>query len=125
MIGPSSGGAPLHHGDRPVRVVARVTTRSSLTPATNVLPVEQYVAGLTRRRMAAGVLLRDCAGRVLVVEPSYKPNWELPGGAVEADESPWAAATRELGGGPGAELPSRPVSELRAAHASSGLAEVE
>ncbi len=32
----------------------------------------------------------------MLVEPSYKPNWEIPGGAVEADESPWAAATREL-----------------------------
>lgn len=31
-----------------------------------------------------------------MVEPSYKPNWEIPGGAVEADESPWATATREL-----------------------------
>jgi 8-oxo-dGTP pyrophosphatase MutT (NUDIX family) len=46
--------------------------------------------------MAAGVLFRDVGGRVLVVEPSYKPDWEIPGGAVEADESPWATATREL-----------------------------
>ncbi|WP_238598472.1 NUDIX domain-containing protein [Saccharothrix sp. ALI-22-I] len=54
------------------------------------------MAGLARKRMAAGVLFRDSAGRVLLVEPSYKANWEIPGGAVEADESPWAAATREL-----------------------------
>ncbi|HET9257162.1 MAG TPA: NUDIX hydrolase [Pseudonocardiaceae bacterium] len=46
--------------------------------------------------MAAGALFRDGAGRVLLVEPSYKPNWDLPGGLVEAGESPWAAATREL-----------------------------
>jgi 8-oxo-dGTP pyrophosphatase MutT (NUDIX family) len=46
--------------------------------------------------MAAGILFRDSRGRVLLVEPSYKPNWEIPGGVVEADESPWAAATREL-----------------------------
>jgi 8-oxo-dGTP pyrophosphatase MutT (NUDIX family) len=46
--------------------------------------------------MAAGVLFRDTHGRVLLVEPSYKPNWEIPGGAVEADESPWATAAREL-----------------------------
>lgn len=64
--------------------------------AADVLPVEQYVAGLARKRMATGVLFRDSAGRVLLVEPSYKPNWEIPGGAVEADESPWATATREL-----------------------------
>ncbi|WP_239003875.1 NUDIX domain-containing protein [Nocardia panacis] len=46
--------------------------------------------------MAAGVLWRDSAGRVLLVEPSYKPNWELPGGAVEEDEAPWATARREV-----------------------------
>ncbi|MFJ5985280.1 NUDIX domain-containing protein [Lentzea sp. NPDC092896] len=46
--------------------------------------------------MAAGVLFRDRASRVLLFEPSYKPNWEIPGGAAEADESPSAAATREL-----------------------------
>lgn len=63
---------------------------------TAVLPVEQYVAGLARKRMAAGVLFRDGGDRVLLVEPSYKPNWEIPGGAVEADESPWAAAIREV-----------------------------
>lgn len=70
---------------------------TSTTPATvNVVPVEQYVAGLSRKRMASGVLFRDAEGRVLLVEPSYKPNWEIPGGAIEADESPWATATREL-----------------------------
>jgi ADP-ribose pyrophosphatase YjhB (NUDIX family) len=46
--------------------------------------------------MAAGVLFRSSDGRVLLVEPSYKQNWEIPGGVVEADESPWAAAAREL-----------------------------
>lgn len=61
-----------------------------------LLPFEQYVAGLARKSMAAGVLFQDDSGRVLLVEPSYKPTWEIPGGAVEADESPWAAAGREL-----------------------------
>lgn len=75
-----------------VRRVARVP-RVTLP---DVLPVEQYVAGLARKRMAAGVLFRDQTKRVLLVEPSYKPNWEIPGGAVEANESPWATATREL-----------------------------
>jgi len=27
--------------------------------------------------MAVGVLFRDGQGRVLLVEPSYKPNWEI------------------------------------------------
>lgn len=67
-----------------------------MPPTTGVLPVDQYVATLARKRMAAGVLFRDKADRVLLLEPSYKPNWEIPGGAVDADESPWATATREL-----------------------------
>jgi 8-oxo-dGTP diphosphatase len=46
--------------------------------------------------MGAGVLLRDERGRVLLVEPTYKPHWEVPGGCVEAGESPRAAAAREL-----------------------------
>ncbi|KID31661.1 ADP-ribose pyrophosphatase [Prauserella sp. Am3] len=46
--------------------------------------------------MAAGVLLRDDAGRVLLVEPSYKQHWDIPGGVVDAGETPWATAAREL-----------------------------
>ncbi len=46
--------------------------------------------------MGAGVCFRDPAGRVLLVEPAYKDDWELPGGAVEGDESPYDAAVREL-----------------------------
>jgi 8-oxo-dGTP pyrophosphatase MutT (NUDIX family) len=76
--------------------VATVTASRSTDTVPEVLPVEQYVAGLTRKRMAAGVLFRDREDRVLLVEPSYKPNWDIPGGAVEADESPWAAAAREV-----------------------------
>ncbi|MGH3934449.1 MAG: NUDIX domain-containing protein [Pseudonocardiaceae bacterium] len=71
-------------------------SKSTMSTTSRVLPVEQYVAGLSRKRMATGVLFRDVHGRVLLVEPSYKPNWEIPGGAVEAGESPWATATREL-----------------------------
>ncbi len=85
--------APIQCAAGELARVPRVTTSES---ADKVLPVEQYVAGLARKRMAAGVLFRDRAGRVLLLEPSYKPNWEIPGGAVEADESPWATATREL-----------------------------
>lgn len=61
-----------------------------------VLPVDQYVALLTKKRMAAGVLFRDRSDRVLLLKTSYKPNLEVPGGAVQADEAPWATATREV-----------------------------
>lgn len=41
-------------------------------------------------------MLTDGRGRVLLVEPVYKTDWEIPGGSVELDESPYAAAAREL-----------------------------
>jgi 8-oxo-dGTP diphosphatase len=46
--------------------------------------------------MGSGVLFRDSAGQILLVEPTYKGYWELPGGAVDGDESPYDAAVREL-----------------------------
>ncbi|WP_338073268.1 NUDIX hydrolase [Kibdelosporangium phytohabitans] len=54
------------------------------------------MAGLNRKRMASGVLFTDGGDRVLLVEPSYKPQWEIPGGSVDENESPWATASREL-----------------------------
>lgn len=53
-------------------------------------------ASLPVKRMAATVLFTDAVNRVLVVQPTYKPRWELPGGAVEPGESPWTAARREV-----------------------------
>jgi 8-oxo-dGTP diphosphatase len=46
--------------------------------------------------MAAGALCRDGTGRVLLVDPVYRDTWDLPGGAVEAEESPHAACRREV-----------------------------
>jgi 8-oxo-dGTP pyrophosphatase MutT (NUDIX family) len=45
--------------------------------------------------VAAGVLCRDGAGRLLVVHDSFKRHWTIPGGVVDADENPRAAAERE------------------------------
>ncbi|GAA2778339.1 NUDIX hydrolase [Kitasatospora sp. CM 4170] len=49
-----------------------------------------------RKRVAADVILRDQAGRVLTVNPTYKEGWDLPGGMAEANEPPDEAAVREL-----------------------------
>lgn len=58
-------------------------------------PEANHVSNLDRKQVAAGVLFRASGSRVLLVEPAYKPTWEIPGGAVEAGESPWVAAGRE------------------------------
>ena len=52
---------------------------------------------LPRKRVGAGVLFFDPDDRVLLVEPTYKDYWEIPGGCVEADESPYEAVIREIG----------------------------
>ncbi|MER7843533.1 NUDIX hydrolase [Kitasatospora sp. NPDC096077] len=49
-----------------------------------------------RKRVSADVILRDPAGRVLTVNPTYKEGWDLPGGMAEANEPPDMAAVREL-----------------------------
>jgi 8-oxo-dGTP diphosphatase len=61
-----------------------------------VVPAGVYVASLARKRMAAGAVCRDGVGRVLLVDPVYRDTWDLPGGAVEAEESPHAACRREV-----------------------------
>jgi 8-oxo-dGTP diphosphatase len=72
------------------------TVRAVSTPDTATVETADYAATLPRKRMGAAVLFTDDAGRVLLVEPMYKDYWELPGGAVDADESPYAAACREI-----------------------------
>jgi 8-oxo-dGTP diphosphatase len=51
---------------------------------------------LAAKSVAAACVFLDRDGRVLVVEPTYKPGWELPGGNVEEDESPFDACIREV-----------------------------
>jgi len=74
-----------------------------------VLPADQYVASLARKRMAATAFFRDDQGRVLLVNPVYKATWDLPGGAVEAEESPHAACRREVAEELGLNRPPGPV----------------
>jgi 8-oxo-dGTP diphosphatase len=46
--------------------------------------------------VAAGVLFFDEGGRLLLLQPSYKAGWEIPGGYVRAGETPYQAAVREV-----------------------------
>ncbi|MBC2874217.1 MULTISPECIES: NUDIX hydrolase [Streptomyces] len=58
--------------------------------------------------LAAGVLLFDEHDRVLLVDPTYKPGWEFPGGIVEPGEAPARAGMREVAEEIGIELPDVP-----------------
>jgi 8-oxo-dGTP pyrophosphatase MutT (NUDIX family) len=46
--------------------------------------------------VSAGALIFDGAGRLLILKPTYKTGWTIPGGVMEADgETPWEACQRE------------------------------
>jgi ADP-ribose pyrophosphatase YjhB (NUDIX family) len=47
------------------------------------------------KRVAVSVLLFNTDNKILVLKPGYKDDWTLPGGVVEANESPLEAAKRE------------------------------
>jgi 8-oxo-dGTP diphosphatase len=49
-----------------------------------------------RKRVSADMILRDGQGRILLADPEYKPDWDLPGGMAEANEPPADAVRREL-----------------------------
>jgi 8-oxo-dGTP diphosphatase len=51
---------------------------------------------LATPRVAAGALFLDATGRVLLVKPTYKQGWDIPGGYITPGESPLAACIREL-----------------------------
>ena len=46
---------------------------------------------------SAGALIFDREGRLLILKPTYKTGWTIPGGVMEADgETPWEACRREV-----------------------------
>jgi len=52
---------------------------------------------MARPLVAAGALFTNPAGQILMVRPTYKDYWDIPGGFVEPGESPRAACAREIG----------------------------
>ncbi len=46
---------------------------------------------------SAGALIFDRRSRLLILKPTYKSGWTIPGGVMEADgETPWEACQREV-----------------------------
>jgi 8-oxo-dGTP diphosphatase len=52
--------------------------------------------GLPGIPASAGALVWDAEGRFLILAPTYKSGWTIPGGVMEVDETPWEAAQREV-----------------------------
>lgn len=54
---------------------------------------DQYA--VPRIPASAGALIHDARGRLLILKPTYKTGWTLPGGQIDPGESPWEACRRE------------------------------
>jgi 8-oxo-dGTP diphosphatase len=58
---------------------------------------DDVVYEIPRIPASAGALIFDRAGRLLVLKPTYKSGWTVPGGQIESDgETPWEACRREV-----------------------------
>jgi 8-oxo-dGTP diphosphatase len=57
--------------------------------------MSEYV--LPRVPASAGALIGDGDGRLLILKPTYKAGWTVPGGQIESDgETPWEGCRREV-----------------------------
>lgn len=78
---------------------------SGAVPACDIVQTPEPTA----ETVAAGVLLFDERDRVLLVDPTYKPGWEFPGGVVERGEAPARAGMREVAEETGIRLATVPT----------------
>lgn len=61
-----------------------------------LLPDDEFYAQLNTVNLASGALIRDPANQVLIVNPTYRDHWLIPGGSVDKDEAPSETCRREL-----------------------------
>ncbi len=58
---------------------------------------EEILEALPAIPVSCGALIFDASGRLLILKPTYKRGWTIPGGVMEADgETPWDACRREV-----------------------------
>ena len=67
--------------------------------------MQEVFDDIPRIPASAGALIFDTGGRLLILRPTYKAGWTIPGGQVEAEgETPWEACRREAREESGVEL---------------------
>jgi 8-oxo-dGTP diphosphatase len=59
-------------------------------------PSDAELVEFPRKIVAAGALIFDEAGRLLIMKPTYRLGWNMPGGVADANEAPADACRREL-----------------------------
>ena len=58
--------------------------------------ISEFYKNLPKKRLGAGVLLFNEKNELLLLKPSYKDHWSIPGGGVDENESPRQACLREI-----------------------------
>lgn len=59
-------------------------------------PNPEYYKAVPKKRISSGVLLLNQRYEILILKPSYKDHWSVPGGMLENYESPREGAVREV-----------------------------
>jgi 8-oxo-dGTP diphosphatase len=62
----------------------------------NFIDHDTWFAQLPGVVVAAGALITDPSGRILLVKPNYRDHWTLPGGICEHGEPPHLGCAREV-----------------------------
>jgi 8-oxo-dGTP diphosphatase len=75
----------------------------------NLLDTQEWFASLPTVYVAAGALITDTGGRVLLVKPNYRDHWSIPGGICEHGEPPHEGCARELTEELGLAIPVGPL----------------
>ena len=57
---------------------------------------QDWLDSLPKKTVATGLYVFDEQGKMLIVKPSYKEGWSVPGGVCESLESPTEALIREV-----------------------------
>ncbi|MBI5466980.1 MAG: NUDIX hydrolase [Candidatus Kerfeldbacteria bacterium] len=60
------------------------------------LPHDEYLRRVPKKRVSAGVIFLNSRREVLMVKPTYKSVWVIPGGVINQYESPQDGAIREV-----------------------------
>ena len=67
-----------------------------MTAERTFLDADAWYASLPTLHAAAGALITDEGGDVLLVKPNYREYWTLPGGILEHGEPPHTGCAREV-----------------------------
>ncbi len=67
-----------------------------MTASGNFVDAGTWFTGLPGVVVAAGALITDPAGQVLLVKPNYRDYWTIPGGICEHGEPPHRGCAREV-----------------------------